>query len=258
MNVISDGQKDYIRKVYLSKTDQEIAEEIGMSVFTVRQFRATEKLNRKESKKVESKLTLDKHKFDLNAKKHEEIFKNTYHFTMLQKSYTPDEIDYYMGEFAAYSTEVEEEGSILKPSERRALDQLIRTQIDINRLVAKERTIHETMATTEDTVENAAQMRQLEFVLRELRGLRDTFSSLQQSLTMTRQEKAKKKGDARINALTILQELKDEKTRSGIGYWTSLTDKSMNKILKSWRESGNLLDSEALVDGNTETKEEPK
>lgn len=256
MSILTDNQKEYIRKVYLSKTDQEIAEEIGMSVFTIRQFRASEKLNRREVKKVDSKLDLDKHKFELHAKKHEEAFKNTHHYKMMEKSYTPDEIDYYMGEFAAYTTEVEEEGSILKPSERRALDQLIKTQININRLVTRERKIHETLSSTTDGIEEAAQLRQLEMVLREIRGLRDTFQSLQQSLTMTRQEKLKKKSDTRLNVLTILQELKDEKTRNGIGYWSSLTEKSINKILKKWRNEGSLLDSESMESTKDDISEE--
>jgi len=247
MTLLTSDQKKYIRKVYLYKNDIEIARELGVSPYTIKSFRGKEKLRRKKSQKAPNNPSeMRQYKLDLYKRKYIEAFKNSKQYAILCESYTDDEIDYYLEEFIVHLYEVEEQGSILTSSEKRALDQLIQTQIAINRFAKREKDVQEAIKKEQngnnDSQILAALMSNLEFVSKELRNLRDTFIDLQKSLELTRQERSKKKSDAKINVLTLLEEIKDEKTKLGLAYWIGLSEKAMMSVLRRWRKDSVLLD----------------
>ena len=242
---LSPDEKKYIINVYPFKTDNEIARELKVSPYTIKSFRSEKKLSRKSNNIVsEDEMQLKQYKFELDKKRYFDMFRNSQQYRLLGQSYTEDEVSYYLEEFFLHLSEIESQGGTLEVAEKRALDQLIKTQIEINRFTGKEKLIEEeTYNQTTTPARKSQLMKELEFISKELRELRNAFMRQQEKLELTKESRTKNKADVSINILTIANDLKNEKTKLAIGYWLALSEKSIKTILRRWREDGILEDS---------------
>ena len=240
MPALTPKQKKYIREVGSYRDDEEIAAKLGVSVHTIKKFRSTEGIKKDNTGSNLTEADLKRLDLDLVKAKYFNDFKNDKQFTLLNEGYTQDEVDFYFQEYFQYIAEVEQQGGMLTAHEKRALDQLIQTQISLHRFANIQKELHTSLIdAADDNVRNTIVTR-LEFVSREMRGLRESFNTLQKSLDVTRENRNKQKSDQKINLLTLIQELQDEKTKRGIGYWSALSEKSMETIIRSWRNDKTL------------------
>lgn len=144
---LSQLERDYIDANWTQKTDQEMAQILKRDKKTIFQYRKQMGYSKhkdasftpsipiimddgsvsKAAKEMSSRMD-DEERKDFFSRQ----LKNTKFYGLLAKVFTPDELDYYCEEYGALCVQF----SDILSTERRQLDELIKTQILINRNLA--------------------------------------------------------------------------------------------------------------------------
>lgn len=280
----------YIRNHSTTKTDQEIADDLGGSIQWVRKIRTKygiTKVPTPEQKKggIKQKDIDDRNKRiargDLTAfddirdisrlkdndlrEYFESLFKNSSQYNLLTRMYTPEEIEYYLQEFSMHTTEIRKIGESINPQELRSLDTLIQTRIRMARLVADERDkkkliekiIKENGALTEDRVTDEIARNNIFMLKKDIEKVNKEWSELstiatksEQTLDITRQERVKRMSDAETGILRIIVEMQDRTKRERLERQAAKVEISTKKLNDKWKTMICKDDEEPLVETN--------
>jgi hypothetical protein len=248
MAAITPQQKEYIRNSYIYKTDDELGSELGVSRTAVKKFRHKEKLIKPKGRSQQLvQSDGNEYKELVLRRRLEQEFKKGKYYKALKPSYTEEELDFYFEKLLGYIADVERVGEEFLYAERIALDNLIQTEIRINRYTKMEKILNDNLYLDITTEEKEVIRRELMGISREIRGLQDSFEKQQTSLELTKKEKSKKKQNTKISIITLLEEMKSAKSKKGISVFSSLSEKSVRNVMEEWRKNG------ILIDENTES-----
>ena len=280
----------YLRNYASTKSDKELAEDLGGSIQWVRKIRHKYGIKKtvtvEEKKKGIKQKDIDEKnrrlaKGDLTAfddvkdvaslidnvlrEYFENLFKNSSQYKMLTRMYTPDEIEYYLQEFSMHTTEIRKVGESINPQELRSLDTLIQTRIRMARLVADERDkknliekiIKENGALTEDRVTDEIARNNIFMLKKDIEKVNKEWSELsviatksEQTLDITRQERVKRMSDAETGILRIIVEMQDKTKRERLEKQAAKVEISTKKLNDKWKKMICKDDEEPFIETN--------
>ena len=238
---ISREVVEKIRELSPTTSDVALSRMLGVSRATIiyyrNKFGITKKtLNPKTyTKKIENVEIKQKKRFFKD-------FQNSQQYEILQRLYTKEELDFYFEEYWTHIKEIHSSGEELTAAEKRALDNLIQTKIRINRFLVEEKQAIERINNTTNPDEVKELQTKIDKISKNIKDLQDLYISIQKTLELTKQERSKKRSSTKVNILTILKEMKNDKLRRGIGYWCYLTESAITEVFDNLRNQ-NLIET---------------
>lgn len=284
-----DDEKAYIRANSIgsnSMTDQQIADKLGGSIYWVRKWRkklgikktGTADLTPEQEKTIKearikasgaAKINmsdpstvneLDVRGMQLSDMRNlfEELFQNSMQYKQLEKSYSEEELKYYLEEFGAFVTEVKGQGENLTQSEFRNLDNLIQLNIRRNRLIAEEKEVRDTVQRILDNEgvdgiealdgEKRATVYQLKQEIKDhprwLKDINDQTIKVQEGLNMIRSKRIEMMKDSQKGILRVVQQFMNKDKKDDLDKQGSMLEAAKNKVEKKWKNEGWIVTGE--------------
>ena len=224
-----------IKELSPYKTDGEVADILGVPKSVVARYRKRLGI---EKGKAREKQTFT---YVSEAKQKKDFYKNfqnSQQFRILEQLYDDDELKFYFEEYWVHVKELHKAGEELTAAEKRALDNLIQTKIRLNRYLNNERILMDELIKATDAEEKKEIQAKLDRTAKSIKDMQDLYISIQKTLELTKQARTKKRQSTKINILSLLEEMKEDKLKLGIGYWMDLSEKALMTIFEDWREEG--------------------